>query len=416
MAANLNRNNRPAKYPGLPVTADGSEAVVHVEGYLCQAVCAAPVPPASRMAALFEREVAAGRANLWNEPLRYLEFDSSLGAASACEGVALAGGRAATFTSGQGLLEMAEILHSAAGKRLPVVFHVAARSLASQGLSIHAGHDEVMLAAGTGCGVLFARDAQEAADLAVIARRAAELCETPFLSVQDGFLTTHTLETVRLPEPELLKVFNGPPSQRLRAVFNPREPLVSSPVQNQDSYMKGRIAQRFFYERVRPSLATAMSDFSELTGRRYDMLRQFRMDDAEFAIVGLGSMMGTAEAAAEMLREKGIAAGAVSVTCFRPFPSKEIVRAISRCQAVAVIERTDTPLSESNPLALEIKAALASAQMGDEARLLRIPEVFSGAAGLGGSPITPGHFIAAVENMQRHGRRFFVLEIGRAHV
>jgi pyruvate-ferredoxin/flavodoxin oxidoreductase len=411
MATNLSRNNRPAKYPGLPTTADGSEAVVHVEAKLCQAACGAPTPPASRMAALFQREVAAGRANLWNEPLRYLDFDSSLGAASACEGVALAGGRVTTFTSGQGLLEMAEILHSAAGKRLPIVFHVGARSLASQGLSLHAGHDEVMLVADAGCGMLFARDAQEAADLAVISRRAAELCETPFLNVQDGFLTTHTVESVRLPEPELLKVFNGPPSQRLRTIFNPREPLISSPVQNQDSYMKGRIAQRFFYERVRPSLLTAMSDFHELTGRRYDMLRQFRMEDAEFALVGLGSMMGTAEAAAEMLREKGVAVGAVSVTCFRPFPSKEIVQAISRCRAVAVIERTDTPLSESNPLALEIKATLATAQMGDDARLLRIPEVFSGAAGLGGSPITSGHLIAAVENMQRHGRRFFVLGI-----
>jgi pyruvate-ferredoxin/flavodoxin oxidoreductase len=413
MAANLDPKNpkRPIKYPGLRTTADGSEAVVHVEANLCHAACAAPLPPASRMATLFQRETDAGRRNLWNEPLRYLDFNSSHSAASACEGVALAGGRVATFTSGQGLLEMAEILHSAAGKRLPIVFHVAARSLASQGLSLHAGHDEVMLVADAGCGMLFARDAQEAADLAVIARRAAELCETPFLNVQDGFLTTHTLETVRLPEPELLKVFNGPPSQRLRAIFNPREPLVSSPVQNQDSYMKGRIAQRFFYERVRPSLLTAMSDFYELTGRRYETLRQFRMDDAEFAIVGLGSMMGTVEAAAEILRGKGIAVGALSVTCFRPFPSREIVQAISRCRAVAVIERTDTPLAESNPLALEIKAALATAQMGEDARLLRIPEVFSGAAGLGGGPITPAHLIATVENMQRHGRRFFVLGI-----
>ncbi len=402
---------RPAKYPGIRATADGSEAVVWVESKLAQTGCAAPVPPSSRMARLFQREAERGGRNAWDEPLSYLECESSHGAASACEGFALTGGRAVGFTSGQGVLEMAEILHSAAGKRLPMIFHVASRSIASQGLTIHAGHDDAMLVADAGCGMLFARDAQESADLAPIARRAAELCETPFLLIQDGFVTTHAVESVRLPEPELLKIFNGSPSKRLRSIFDPRTPLVSGPVQNQDSYMKGRIAQRFFYERVRPSLLTAMADFHELTGRRYEPLRSFRMEDAEFALIGLGSLMRTAEAAVEILRAKGIRAGAVSVLCFRPFPFQELVPAISRCRSIAVVERTDTPLAESNPLTAEVKAALASAQMGDDIRLLRVPEVYSGAAGLGGSPITPGHLVASVENMQRHGRRFFVLGI-----
>jgi pyruvate-ferredoxin/flavodoxin oxidoreductase len=366
------------------------------------------------MSRLFQRAVAAGGRNAWDEPLAYLECESSHSAASACEGIALAGGRAVTFTSGQGLLEMAEILHSAAGKRLPMVFHVASRSVASQGLTIHAGHDDVMLVSDAGCGMLFARDAQECADLAAIARRAGELCETPFLVIQDGFVTTHAVESVRLPEPELLKIFNGNPSRRLRSVFDPQTPLVSGPVQNQDSYMKGRIAQRFFYERVRPSLLTAMADFHELTGRHYELLRCFRMEDAEYALVGLGSLMRTAEAAVEILRAKGIRAGAASVLCFRPFPSQELVTVISKCRSIAVVERTDTPLAESNPLTTEVKAALAGAQMGEDARLLRVPEVFSGAAGLGGSAITPGHLVASVENMQRHGRRFFVLGIKHA--
>ena len=404
-------SRRSVRYPGVKTTADGSEAVVYIESQLSQAVFAAPVPPSSRMTALFRREIASGRTNLWDEKLSFLACESSHSAALACEGFAVAGGRVASFTSGQGLLEMAEVLHSAAGRRLPLVIHVAARAIASQGLTIHAGHDDVMLLADAGCSVLFARDAQEAADLAVIARRAAELSETPFLNVQDGYLTTHTLETVRLPEPDLLKVFTGAPSKRLRAAFNPQQPLVSGPVQNQDSYMKGRIAQRFFYERVRPSLTTAMSDFEELTGRGYGLLHQYQMADAEFALIGMGSMMGTAQAAVDRLRSKGVRAGAVSVTCFRPFPAAEIVQAIARCRAIAVIERADTPLAGANPLTSDIQAALAAAQMGEDARLLHLPEVFSGAAGLGGAVLTVPHFVASVENMQRYGRRTFVLGI-----
>ena len=184
------------------------------------------------------------------------------------------------------------------------------------------------------------RNAQEAADLAVIARRAAELAETPFLNVQDGFITTHGLETVYLPEPELLKVFVGAPDRRVRNVFNPTQPLITSPLENQDSYMRGRIAQRFFYERVRPSLETAMSDFTELTGRRYGHLRCHRMEDAEFAIVGLGSFMDSAETAVGHQRAQGVRVGSVAITTLRPFPSQELVTALSRCRAVTVIERT----------------------------------------------------------------------------
>lgn len=402
---------RAVKFPGIRATADGSEAVAWVESHLSQAAGVYLTPPAGRMTERFAAEVARGRQNLWEEPLQLIRSESGHSAASACVGFALAGGRVTTFTCGQELVQMAEVLYSAAGKRLPMTFHVAARALASHAINIQAGHDDIMLVADCGWGMLFARNAQEVADLAVIARRAAELAETPFLNVQDGFITTHTLETLLLPEPELMKVFAGPPSRRIRTVFNPEQPLVSGPLENQDSYMKGRMAQRFFYERVRPSLETAMADYCELTGRRYGLIRPYRMEDAEYAIVGLGSMMDTAETAIDELRSKGVRVGAVNITCFRPFPHDDLVNLIARCRAVAVIERTDTPLAESNPLTLEVKSALASAQMGEDARLLRIPEVYSGAAGLGGRAITPGGIIAVVENMQQHGRRFFALGI-----
>src|SRR6187549_3873234 len=235
-----------ARYPGIPVVADGSEAIAHVETRISEGSCAYPITPSTTMAALYQAAVADGGTNLWGTPLRFIEPESEHSSASAAEGFALAGGRVTNFTAGQGLILMKEVLYVIAGKRLPAVFHVGARALTSQALNIHAGHDDVMAVADTGWGILFARNAQEAADLAAIARRVAEAAQTPFFVVQDGFLTTHTLENVRLPEDELLRDFVGDPRIHIRDLFDPAEALMTGVVQNQDSYMKGRIGQRAF--------------------------------------------------------------------------------------------------------------------------------------------------------------------------
>ena len=402
---------RAPKFPGIRTTADGSEAVIWVESHLSQAAFAHATPPADRMLERFARSVNRGGRNLWGESLQIFELECGHSAASSCEGFSLSGGRVTSFTGGQDLLSMSEVLQSSAGKRLAIVFHVASRSLASHAITIQAGHDDITAVSDCGWSILFCRNPQEAADLAVIARRSAELSETPFLNVQDGFLTTHTLESLRLPEPELMKLFVGTPSRRLRNLFNPHQPLVSGPLENDDSYMKGRIAQRFFCDRVKPSLETAMADYFELTGRKYGLIRPYRMEDAEYAVVGMGSLMEPAEAAVDAMRARGVRAGCIAITVLRPFPQQELVAALTRCRSVAVIERTDTPLAESNPLTLQLKAALASAQMGDEARLLRIPEVYSGSAGLGGRLVTPAGIVAAFDNIASFGRRRFVIGI-----
>jgi pyruvate-ferredoxin/flavodoxin oxidoreductase len=401
------------KYPGVRETMDGSGAVVWVESHISEAACAYPITPSTPMGDGFAAEVSNGKQNLWGETLQFLEPESEHSSASACEGYALAGGRVTNFTSGQGLILMKEVLYVIAGKRLPIVFHIGARALTSHSLNVHCGHDDVMGVTDCGWGMLFGRNAQEAADLALIARRVAEDSETPFFNIQDGFLTTHTLETVRLPEPELMRKFVGSPRERLCSLFDPKAPLLSGPVQNQDSYMKGKVAQRFFYDRVGPALNDAMHHFAGLTGRRYGMLRQYCMKDAEYALVGMGSMMETAEATVDWMRERGIRVGAVSIVSLRPFPSKELGKALSRCRKVSVIERADVPLAQSNPLTTEVKAALAdwdkeSSRSGFEV----MPDVYSGVAGLGGCDLRPGHFVAAVENMLvPGGRKFFALGI-----
>jgi pyruvate-ferredoxin/flavodoxin oxidoreductase len=397
-------------YPGIPTTADGASMVVWVDTHITQGACAYPITSSTTMGGGYQAEVANGKRNLWDEELAFIEPESEHSAAGTCEGFAVAGGRVTNFTSGQGLVLMKEVLFTISGKRLPVVFHIGARALTSHSLNVHAGHDDVYAVADCGWGILMARNAQEAGDLALIARRAAEETETPFMNVQDGFLTTHTIENVRLPEPELMKQFVGHPSERTRPLFDPRVPLMSGVVQNQDSYMKGKIAQRKYYDRVLSTLKGVMDKFTRLTGRNYDVVMPYRMDDADYAIIGSGCMIETAEATVDYIRENmGIKVGLLHITCWRPFPSIEIVEALRHCKAISVIERLDIPMMQSNPLLCEIKAAFADAVSGTPGypALDQVPRFFGGSAGLGSRDVRAGDFIAIVENMRAESPRFY---------
>jgi Pyruvate:ferredoxin oxidoreductase and related 2-oxoacid:ferredoxin oxidoreductases, alpha subunit len=388
-------------FPGIPTTSDGAGTVTWVETNITQGACAYPITSSTTMGGGYETEVANGKRNLWGEELAFVQPESEHSAATTCEGFAVAGGRVTNFTSGQGLILMKEVLYTISGKRLPIVFHIGARALTSHSLNVHAGHDDVVGVADCGWGIVYARNAQEAGDLALIARRTAEDTETPFLNVQDGFLTTHTIENVRLPELDLMKMFVGPPS-RLRNLMDPQVPLMSGVVQNQDSYMKGKIAQRRYYDRVLPALKTAMEEFGELTGRRYAPLMPYRMEDAEYAIVGSGCMMETAEAAVDWIRERrGVKVGLLHITCFRPFPSEDIVLALRHVKAMSVIERLDIPMMQSNPQLCEIKAAFADAMAETPGYppVTHIPQFCGGSAGLGSRDVRAGDFIAMVDNM-----------------
>lgn len=386
-------SNERASYPGIPMVVDGSEAIAHVEVRLSEAACAYPITPSTTMAAKYQAAVADGRTNLWGTPLTFIEPESEHSSASAAEGFALAGGRVTNFTAGQGLILMKEVLYVIAGKRLPAVFHVGARALTSQGLNIHAGHDDVMGVADTGWGILFARTPQEAADLTAIARRVAEACETPFLVAQDGFLTTHTLENVRLPEDELLRAFVGDPRDRIRNYFDPATALMTGVVQNQDSYMKGRIGQRAFYEGLTDVLTESMAEWERLTGRRWGLIDAYRTADAELVIVSMGTMADTARAVVDHLRAQGRRVGAVAVTAFRPFPAVALAEAIGGATAVAVVERTDEPAAHDNPLTREAKAALADRAIDG----VSVPRVVSVSAGLGSRDVSAGDLVAVFD-------------------
>src|SRR5260370_41758737 len=204
-------------------------------------------------------------------------------------------------------------------------------------------------------------------------------------------------------EPDMMKQYVGNPSERLRNLMDPQIPLMSGVVQNQDSYMKGKIAHGRYYDKVMPALKKAMHEFYLLTGRRYDVVMPYRLADAEYAIVGSGCMIETAEAAVDYMRDRlGIKVGLLHISSFRPFPSTDIVRALRHVKAISVIERLDIPMMQSNPQLCELKAAFADAMAGPPRypAPARMPRFTGGSGGLGSGDVRDGDFIDIVENMR----------------
>ncbi len=411
-------NAKVFPYPGIKTTSDGAGAVTWVETYITQGACAYPITSSTTMGQGYQAEVANGKENLWGEKLFFLELESEHSSASTCEGYALAGGRVSNFTSGQGLILMKEVLYTISGKRLPVVFHIGARALTSHSLNVHAGHDDVMGVTDCGWSMFFARTAQETGDLALIARRVAEDSHTPVLNIQDGFLTTHTVESLSFLEPEFMKSYVGPPGDKIPNLMDFDNPVMSGTVQNQDAYMKGKIAQRYYYDKIPAIVKNAMDEFYDATGRRYGMVDNYRMEDAEYAYVGMGTYMETARATVDHLREQGVKIGLVNVTVFRPFPGAELVEALKDTKAFTVLERLDVPGAQSNPLTAEIKASFADAVVGsdDYPNIDRIPTAYSCSAGLGSRDVRPGDLIEVANNMKEGGpgRRYFSIGIEHA--
>jgi pyruvate-ferredoxin/flavodoxin oxidoreductase len=427
----------PPRYPGILDATDGSQVVVDVETAASDAAGAYPITPSTQMGEGWALAVAAGTPNVFGRKLIFFEPEGEHAAAAVTAGMSMTGLRATNFSSGQGIVYMHESLYPAVGKRLTYVLNVAARAITKHSLNVHAGHDDYHAVDDTGFFQLFAKDVQETGDLTLIAHRIAELSLNPGICAQDGFLTSHIIETVRIPERDLIREYLGDPSDIIesptpaqRLVFGPQRrripemfdfdyPAMLGVVQNQDSYAQGIAAQRpFYFDHVADLTDRAMAEYYELTGRRYERVTGYRMEDAEYVLLGQGSVVSNMEAVADYLREqRGIKVGVVNITMFRPFPSDLMSAMLRGRKAVTVLERTDQPLAADPPLLREIRGAmvrgiengpllangvphagvtsLSSAEM---------PEFYSGGFGFGSRDLQPGDIIAAVENMmpERH--------------
>ena len=440
------KETKAVKYPGVRDAVDGNTAVIHVEREASDAAGAYPITPSTQMGEYWAEAVAQGHLNISDRPLIFIEPESEHAAAGVTAGMAMTGLRAVNFSSAQGVAFMHESLYGAVGKRLPYVLNMGCRAITKATLNVHCSHDDYHCVDDTGFIQVLAKNAQEAADLNLIGRKAAELSLTPAIIGQDGFLTTHLIESTRLPERELVAEFLGKPDdiidtptpaqamlygpkrRRVPAIWDVDTPLVSGVVQNQDAYMQAVAGQRpYFFDHIEAITEQCMDEYYELTGRRYNRVSTYKAADAEYLIVGMGSMIVQAEAVADYLREtRKIKVGVVNITMYRPFPGDLLGHVLRGKKGVAVLERTDQPLAEDLPLMRELRATLtkclengaspegekpyadyASYGAGD------MPRLFSGCYGLGSRDMQPEALIATVENMLPDGkkRKFFYLSV-----
>jgi pyruvate-ferredoxin/flavodoxin oxidoreductase len=416
-----------ARYPGIRVTANGNQLVsYHTETRIADAGVFYPITPSTEGGELFQQAYAEGHLNVFGNNTIAIETEGEHAAQGGAIAHSVCGKRVVNFTSGQGVVYGVEQYYHAPGKGSTMVLEVGARALTKHALNVHCGHDDIYGALDTGWIMLFGKDAQQAADQALILRRVTELSLTPGMNIMDGFLTSHLERTFYKHESELIREYLGAPddiidcpTEAQRVLFGPTRrrvpkmmdltnPILLGPVQNQEHYMQGIVARRNnFAEPILDFLEAAYKDFGELTGRRYGLVTNYKTADAETVFVSLGSAAENIEAAVDYLREKhGASVGSLHVNVIRPFPEAAVVEALKGKKNVIILERTDEALSGDNPLGRDIRTALSKAahyegrpaaeglptlEIGD------IPKIFGGTYGLGSRDFRPEHVFGAYE-------------------
>ena len=413
--------SRP-RYPGVRITANGNQLVsYHTETRIADAGVFYPITPSTEGGELYQQAFAEGKLNAFGRNTIAIEAEGEHAAQGGAIAHSVCGKRVVNYTSGQGVVYGVEQYYHAPGKCSTMVLEVAARALTKHALNVHCGHDDVYGALDTGWIIVFGKDAQQAADQALILRRVTELSLTPGMNVMDGFLTSHLERTFYKHESALIREYLGAPediiecpTESQRLLFGPRRrrvpkmidltnPVLLGPVQNQEHYMQGVVARRNnFTEPILDFFEAAYTDFGELTGRYYGLVTEYKTDDTDTVFVSLGSAAENIEAAVDYLREqRGVTVGSIHINVFRPFPEAAVVKALAGKKNVIVLERTDEPMAGDNPMGRDIRTALNKALQG-EAGLPTItadqmPRLFAGVYGLGSRDFRPEHTIGAYE-------------------
>ena len=392
------------------VTIDGNEAAVSAAYRLNDVCCIYPITPSSPMAELADEWSSKGRPNVWGGVPTVVEMQSEGGAAGALHGSLQGGSLTTTFTASQGLLLMIPNMYKIAGELTPAVFHVAARSLAAQGLSIFGDHSDVMAVRQTGFAMLCSASVQEAHDLAVVAQAASLATRLPFVHFFDGFRTSHELNGCELlSDDELRSLVSYDLVQAHRArALSPERPVVRGTAQNPDVYFQARETVNPFYASVPAAVQTAMSALASLTGREYSLMSYHGHPQAERVIVIMGSGAETAAATAGYLAGRGQRVGVVQVRLFRPFPAAALLDALpATATRIAVLDRTKEPGSLGEPLFLDVLAALAEAcsPSSSPGPGRRMPLVTGGRYGLSSKEFTPGMVAGIFDELSRPAPR-----------
>jgi pyruvate-ferredoxin/flavodoxin oxidoreductase len=388
------------------ITVDGNEAVARVAYRLHEVVALYPITPATPMGEWVDAWAAEGRPNLWGAVPEVVQLQSEAGAAGTVHGALQAGALTTTFTASQGLLLMIPNLYKWAGELTPVVLHVAARSLAAQGLSIFGDHSDVMATRGTGCAVLVSASVQEAADFAAIATRASLRSRLPFLHGFDGFRTSHEIQKLEPISDALLQELV--PAEEIRAhrarALSPNRPVIRGTAQNPDVSFQARESVNRYYDDAPGQVLEAMERFASLSGRAYRPYEYVGPADAERVLVLMGSACDTAAVTVARLQRDGERVGLLKVRLFRPFAARLLVEALpATTRAIAVLDRCKDPGAAGEPLYLDVVTAIAEqwAVVHGAAAGTALPRVLGGRYGLASKEFTPAMAKAVLDHLQQ---------------
>jgi len=386
-------------------TMDANEAVAHVAYQLNEVIAIYPITPASTMGEWADAWSAAGVKNLWGTVPSVIEMQSEGGAAGAIHGALQTGSLSTTFTSSQGLLLMIPNMYKIAGELTTAVFHVAARALAAQGLSIFGDHADVMAARSTGWAMLCSASVQEAQDFALISHAATLEARIPFMHFFDGFRTSHEISKIQNLSRETMEQLVSEPrmmEHRARAL-SPDHPVLRGTAQNPDIYFQARETVNPFYAACPEIVQQTMNKFAALTGRQYRLYEYHGAPDAERIIVLMGSGCEAAHETVDYLNGRNEKVGVLKVRLFRPFDGDRFVAALPpTVKRIAVLDRTKEPGSGGEPLYLDCVNALYEAYTIAHSRNgAELPLTIGGRYGLSSKEFTPAMVKAVFDNLAR---------------
>ncbi|MDP2878571.1 MAG: hypothetical protein Q8N74_03460 [Sulfuricella sp.] len=386
------------------VTIDGNEAAAYIAHLTNEVIAIYPITPSSPMGEYSDAWSAEGVQNLWGSVPEVVTMQSEGGAAGTIHGALQTGSLATTFTASQGLLLMLPNMYKIAGELTPFVMHVAARSLAAQGLSIFGDHSDVMSARSTGFAFLASNSVQEAMDMALIAQAATLESRLPILHFFDGFRTSHEVAKVEQVPLEVVRemiddelVF----AHRARALSSDH-PVIRGTAQNPDVYFQARETVNAYYDAMPGIVQKAMDKFAGLTGRQYKLYEYVGAPDAERVMILMGSGADAAEETVEHLTAHGEKVGLVKVRLYRPFAADELLNAIPpTVKRIAVLDRTKEPGADGEPLYKDVVTAIAESCGHSVCRFPVMPRVLGGRYGLSSKEFTPGMIKGVFDELKK---------------
>ncbi len=378
-------------------TMDGNTAAAHVSYAFTEVAGIYPITPSSPMADNVDQWAAAGRKNIFGQPVKVIEMQSEAGAAGTVHGSLAAGALTTTYTASQGLLLMIPNMYKIAGELLPCVFHVSARTVASHALNIFGDHSDVMACRQTGFAMLAEGNVQEVMDLGAVAHLAAIKGRVPFLNFFDGFRTSHEIQKVAIWDYEdLADMVDWKAIEDFRArALNPERPVMRGSHENGDIFFQHREACNKYYDAIPEIVENYMGKVNAKLGTNYQLFNYYGAEDADRVIIAMGSICDVAEEVIDYLNAHGEKVGLIKVRLYRPFRADKLLAAIpATCKKIAVLDRTKEPGAQGEPLYLDVVTALANAGRNDIS-------VIGGRYGLGSKDTPPASVFAVYEELTR---------------